>query len=480
MNDRADIEDIDDVSGGVPEFHLQDDDGLGPFRDGVRLWSTQIALAAPDRRCDVWRNCCREGGDFVRKGAPAAIIADALAERAERHGLLDPLGGPDAVEGIIADAFAAAEIVASMNGADAPPRATGWRDRFRLGGNAAPSSPASAAFGTLDWMFGEYRADRRFTKLDAKSKRNHEVGFKLVGGYVLKDGKRLGEKRLSAIDTALTDDLYEKLLILRTTDAMGNVIERERRTTINHAMKSCRRAWNVVARRHPGKLPLVNPFAQMGLRSSDRETPTATYEELLAFRAEAVELGLPSLATAALIGWEWLQRETDIFATFDVSHYRPKERPNMVRVVDDKTKQESLIPLLDDAGVPLYPELMVELDAIKRERIGGLMLRRGWGEHGPWPTWPKPDQPNFTLLSRKVKEVIRAAGLRDELSFTSFRHGGFTEGGDAELTDREMLAQGRHTTVKVPPKYTKRTTRQIMNGAKKRRASRTKGGHLSE
>jgi hypothetical protein len=72
----------------------------------------------------------------------------------------------------------------------------------------------------------------------------------------------------------------------------------------------------------------------------------------------------------------------------------------------------------------------------------------GLGERGPWPTWPKPDQPDITHLSRKVKEVIRAAELRDELSFTSFRHGGFTEGGDAELTDREMLAQGRHTTVK--------------------------------
>jgi hypothetical protein len=77
--------------------------------------------------------------------------------------------------------------------------------------------------------------------------------------------------------------------------------------------------------------------------------------------------------------------------------------------------------------------------------------------------------PEYT--SRKIKEVIRAAELRDELSFTSFRHGGFTEGGDAELTDCEMPAQGRHTTVKVLPKYTKRTTRQIMNGAKKRRAS---------
>lgn len=351
-------------------------------------------------------------------------------------------------------------------------------DAWRTGKVAV--APPLAAVDTLDWLFAEYRSDRRYTKLGPKSKRNHEVGFKLVGGYILKDGKRLGEKRLSAIDTALTDDLYEKLLILKITDAKGNLIERERRTTVNHAMKSCRRAWNVVARRHPGKLPLVNPFAQMGLRSSNRETPTATYEELLAFRAKAVALGLPSLATAALIGWEWLQRETDIFATFDVSHYRPKERPNMVRVVDEKTKQEGWIPLLDDAGAPLYPELMAELDAIKRDRIGGLMLCRDWGNRVPWPTWPKPDQPDFTHLSRKVKEVIRAANLRDQLSFTSFRHGGFTEGGDAELTDREMLAQGRHTTVKVLPKYTKRTTRQIVNGAKKRRAARTKDGHLSE
>ena len=152
----------------------------------------------------------------------------------------------------------------------------------------------------------------------------------------------------------------------------------------------------------------------------------------------------------------------------------------MVRVIDEKTKSESWIPLFDGAGAALYPELMLELDAIKRERIGGLVLRRDWGDRGPWPTWPKPDQPDFTHVSRKVKEVIRAAGLRDELSFTSFRHGGFTEGGDAELTDRELMAQGRHKSPKVLPRYVKRTTRQVTTGAQKRRASRTKGGQLSE
>lgn len=344
---------------------------------------------------------------------------------------------------------------------------------------AAADVPATAGVAaplTLDWMFAEYRADRRFTKLDAKTRRNHENGFKLVGGHVLKDGRRLGQARITAITTAVTDTLYEALLPLK--DDEGKVIG-ERRTTVNHAMKSCRRAWNICARRNPGKLPPVNPFATMGLRSSDRETPTATFAELQSFRSKAVEMGLPSLATGALIGWEWLQRETDIFATFSVAHYRPKDRPDMVRVIHHKTREESYVPLFKD-GAPLYPELMAELDAIKRDRIGGLMLCRDWGERGPWPTWPKPDQPDFTHMSRKVKEVIRAAGLREELSFTSFRHGGFTETGDAGLTDREIMAQGRHKSVKVLPRYVKRSTDQVATGALKRRASRTKADQSSE
>jgi hypothetical protein len=128
---------------------------------------------------------------------------------------------------------------------------------------------------------------------------------KLVGGYELKDGTRLGSRRVGLIDTGITDALYEALLPLKNDkgEAIG-----ERRTTVNHAMKSCRRAWNICARRHPGKLSIVNPFAKMGLESSDRETPTATAEELKAFRAKAKAMGLPSLAIGALIGWEWLQR----------------------------------------------------------------------------------------------------------------------------------------------------------------------------
>jgi hypothetical protein len=87
-------------------------------------------------------------------------------------------------------------------------------DSWRTGGATDAVASVGATYGTLDWVFAEYRADRRFTKLDPKTKRNHEVGFRLVGGYALKDGRRLGEARLPAITTAVTDAVYEKLLVV--------------------------------------------------------------------------------------------------------------------------------------------------------------------------------------------------------------------------------------------------------------------------
>src|SRR5215475_1646832 len=91
--------------------------------------------------------------------------------------------------------------------------------------------------------------------------------------------------------------------------------------------------------------------------------------------------------------WEWLQREVDIFGTFEVGHYRPKDHPNAVRVVHEKTGEENWIPLFDEqTGAPFFPVLISELGAVKRTRIAGLMLRRDWGKHDPWPTFPKEDE----------------------------------------------------------------------------------------
>jgi hypothetical protein len=96
------------------------------------------------------------------------------------------------------------------------------------------------------------------------------------------------------------------------------------------------------------------------------------------------------------------------------------------------------------------------------------MLRRDWGDQAPWPS----GSGDLALMSRKTKAIIRAAGVREELTFTSFRHGGFTEAADADLSDAEMRAAGRHKSAKLLPTYAKRTMKQVVEGARKRRATR--------
>src|SRR4051812_44001279 len=102
------------------------------------------------------------------------------------------------------------------------------------------------------------------------------------------------------------------------------------------------------------------------------------------FRAKAIEMGHLSLATAAMIGWELLQRKAHIFIRFMAVHYRPADRPNHIYFINWKTGTGSWEPLFDAKGMPLYPTLIEELDALKALRpTGGLMLRRD-GTGRPW------------------------------------------------------------------------------------------------
>jgi len=43
-------------------------------------------------------------------------------------------------------------------------------------------------------------------------------------------------------------------------------------------------------------------------------------------------------------------------------------------------------------------------------------------------------------VQAEVRRICRAAGLPDDITFTSFRHGGHTDGADAGLTDAQMRA----------------------------------------
>lgn len=344
------------------------------------------------------------------------------------------------------------------------------------------------AVGSFDWLVTLYKNHKSYKDLSDGQKRNHERGFSMVADYLLtkgaRKGARVGSQPVGDITTKMVDALFEALLTVTETDEAGNEVTRERKTTTNAAMKSCRRAWNIAYRAEPGIVPKENPFSRMGLNESSTPNTDATFEQLKVFVAQADKEKRASLGTAAMITWEWLQRGEHVFGAFEVGHYRPKERPDDVRIVHPKTGKEVWWPLFDpeSPGVPLFPELMARLDAIKRERIGGLMLVRDWkddkeGRPLPWPTGNKGD---LTYMRHEVKRIAKAAGLPENITFTSFRHGGLTETGDADMTDREILAQSAQTSPKVLPRYVKKTMKQVANGARKRRAVRTDGGQKSE
>jgi hypothetical protein len=302
----------------------------------------------------------------------------------------------------------------------------------------------------------------------------------LVANHVLKDGSRVGSKQISDFTKGFVDAIYAKLLVVDAEDTNGTPIKRERRRFASAAMTACRRAWFVGQRAQETKVPAINPFSRMGLKARapgqlPRETPTANWEELVAFRAAAKKLGYSSVGTAALLAWEWLQRQEHVLGAFDVSHYRPNERPDAVRIVHPKNGEEAWWPLFDETGEPLFPELMAELDAIKERLVSGPVFRRDH-EHRrsstqlPWIT----ERGDLRYLRRVVKKIVLAAAIRNELSFTSFRHGGFTEGADSDLTDAELRAAGRHRSTRQLPTYAKRTRKQLISGSKKRREERTK------
>jgi len=208
-------------------------------------------------------------------------------------------------------------------------------------------------------------------------------------------------------------------------------------------MKTARGAWNTISRAHPHMFPPKNPFEKMGLQSTSRETPHATFAELAAFRARAIEMGYPSLATGALIGWEWLQRKAHIFIRFVADHYRPDSRPNHVYVINYKTSTGSW-GRCSTKRARRYPLLMAELDAMKALRpTGGLMLRRD-GSGLPWGG--KGEM--LTQVERISKKIILAAGLRPELTFTSFgRHGGATESKSSGLTTLQLMDKGQWSSM---------------------------------
>ena len=70
---------------------------------------------------------------------------------------------------------------------------------------------------------------------------------------------------------------------------------------------------------------------------------------------------------------------------------------------------------------------------------------------------------------RRVREARRLAHLGDHATLDACRHGGMTELGDAELAEQGAMALSGHKTPEAARLYVKRTERQRLRAAVKRR-----------
>ena len=125
---------------------------------------------------------------------------------------------------------------------------------------------------------------------------------------------------------------------------------------------------------------------------------------------------------------------------------------------------------------------MARMDRLKANRVGnGLFFLRDWIDRRarvplPWAT----KKGALDFMGTKIRLILRATSTDPAITFTSFRHGGFTECADSDLTDAELRTAARHRSTHQLPRYAKRTLKQLISASKKRREERTKAPPLLE
>ena len=347
-------------------------------------------------------------------------------------------------------------------------------DSWRTGGKSDAAAKPRALVGSFDWLIANYKADKKYAKRPARTRSSYDRAINDVAGYILTDGRRFGSLAVRSINAAAVDRLYEKLKI------RADGLPRHRSALLS--MTVCKRAWDVAHRNHATVVPVANPFKGIEIEYAPKKNKSATDSQLNIFVAAADADGSPSLGTAAMIAFYWLPREEDIFTRFSWSDYRPAEKPDHVMVWHHKNRKSERVevPLFDEDGTRLWPEMMDRLERVKR--TGTLIVMRDTADPRkktflPWMTGGRNP---MRYVQAEVRRICRAAGLPDDITFTSFRHGGHTDASDAGLTDAQMRGLGGHKTTAALLRYAKETDKLRRIGARKRLNARTKKENLSE
>jgi hypothetical protein len=328
-----------------------------------------------------------------------------------------------------------------------------WNTARRTG---VVSSSDIAPFGTVDWLFREYKKTNAYLeKVSPRSRPDYERTMQLVSDLITKKGDKVGGRKIRALTPVSADKIYNLIVA-------GPNGERPRQG--EKVVGICARAWKVVHRLHPDLFDKDVPNPWRGVTKKRRVKavkPAATREQVYKFAWGCIEAGHPEPAAAAVICFEWLQRPENVLAGYiRWSDYRGHDNPTAVKITHHKTGALVLHPLQDEDGTAFYPDAEAVLSNLPRRGVS-MILRQLRGDA------------TKTYSASGMEKVIHR--MRDELglpkTFTldACRHGGMTELEEAELTDGQGRALSAHKS-RAYEGYAKRTYKRALAATRKRHA----------
>jgi hypothetical protein len=320
--------------------------------------------------------------------------------------------------------------------------------------------PGLARYGSVDWLFREFKASIRFReKVSERSRPDYERSMLMVADMVTKAGDRVGDRSVKAITPAAADKIYERL-------CEGPRGERLRQA--EKVVAICRGAWRVVRRLSPDAFDRAVPNPWEGVTKKRRTKgtkPAATREQVYKFAFGAIEVGRPEIGAAAVVCFEFLQRPENVLAGYLAwPDYRPKDAPGAIRIVHHKTGSTVWHPLeeaTDGGVVQFYADAEAVLARVPRLGVPMILKRKRDGTTEPYG--PK----ETAKIVRRLREKF---DLPSTFTLDACRHGGMTELEEAELTDGQGRALSGHRTQVAYAGYAKRTLARALPATRKRYA----------
>src|SRR5215475_14713296 len=196
-----------------------------------------------------------------------------------------------------------------------------------------PTAPGAPRFGTVGWLFREYKASENYRlRVSARTRPDYDRTMRLVADFQPKKGARIGARPVRSITPRAAD----KLVKLLATGKRG-----PRPRQVEKVRAVCRHAWTVVHRLYPDVFDagIPNPWVGVTLPTRTHATKAAVDREAVySFAWKAIEAGHPEPAAAAVIAFEWLQRPENIIGGHVTwPGYRGAAAPDQIRILHPKT-----------------------------------------------------------------------------------------------------------------------------------------------